>query len=500
MEYDGGDNGGYGDGGSGHGFGHRGVSSFHDIFTGIELAATLTGHSVSLADAAAASLIIGVALDHGSGFEFSSLPTGYAQDVFQGPGPRGPDGPTAYVVDPGRELNLPGIARSATTVEVLYWPHGRCEPRREIQQLAASVGLERYSRPAHHPLWEETLKTRPRILTGFPLGTPEERHKLPNGWYRDEKGTPVTGTTHSWLEFYRIRPTPSSVRELQRAFYVFTAPEDVHRTFLVVTGATWHYHHKEPYWLCDDYETRVVFSIYSGILGDGAGYTYRWDQIRQHRQAACHLAKLLHDYLKAHPPSPSSVQFRRDLDPILTRPTRQAPADEIAKAVDPVVANIVKQIPWSPKEPGWRPAFCLRVTEEAATDDHNEPGLRIHVTYPESRPVGSEWFIEAFFYRQDGTPLRDSDGQFTTREGQVGVGLFSLLQQEHRENNPPLEDVLFIPYAQLHLGWGRGLHNLKYHVEITDPRKGKLAHSADRSFSLSPGLGNYVFSRPHRPF
>lgn len=177
----------------------------------------------------------------------------------------------------------------------------------------------------------------------------------------------------------------------------------------------------------------------------------------------------------------------------------QTSADEAAKAVDPGVANIVETIPWSPKESGLGPAFGLRVTEEAATGDNNEPGLRIRVSYAVPRSGGSEWFIEALFYRQDGTPLRDNDGQYTTREGQVSVGLFSSLQREHREDPRPLEDVLFIPYTQLHLGSGRGLHNLKYHVEITDPRKRKLAHSADRSFSLFPGPGGYLFSRPHRP-
>ena len=294
--------------GGGHG---HGVPSFQDIFLGLEAAATFTGHSLSLADAAAASIFIEAALDHGGGFEFSDFPTGYTQDVpaLQGAGLQGPDGP-AYG-DSGRELNLPGIARSAARVETLYWPHGRCEPRQQIPHLAARAGLERY-RPIYHPTWAETVQTEPRILSGLPFGAPDERRKLPNGWYQGARGV-----THYWREFYRVQ----GGRGL-----LFRRPDsyEAHRTFLIVTGAMWHYHHIPEYWLNDDYETRVAFSIYSQPSWNGAAWTYNAEQVRRHRRAAERLAKLLHDYLGAHPPSSNSVGYRRAMNPALTRPAPPA--------------------------------------------------------------------------------------------------------------------------------------------------------------------------------
>ena len=285
------------------------VPAFSDVFLAIELATTATGHSISLADAAAASMFIGTALEMGGGFQSWSFPTGGLHDVpaLQVPGFAAPDGPTPYTGSP-RDLNLPGIARSATTVEMLYWPHSHCEPRNELSQRASAAGLEHY-RPIYHSDWNDVVKTEPRILSGFPVGTAKENRELPNGWYRG-----VRGTTHYWREFYRLRP--------KRGFFT-QKPETYkeHRTFLVVIGATWHYHHASPSWLNDDYETRVAFCVYSQPSGDGAGYSYDIDQIQKHRQAAERVAQQLHDYLAAHPPSSASAQFRRSMDPTLLHPS-----------------------------------------------------------------------------------------------------------------------------------------------------------------------------------
>ena len=292
----------------------HGVPAFSDVFLGIELAAAATGHSLSLADAAAASIFIETALNIGSGFESWSFPTGGVQDVpaLQSPGFAAPDGLTTYVGS-SRDLNLPGIARDATTVEALYWPHGHCEPRGEVSRLASAAGLERY-RPRYHPGWDDVVKSEPRILSGFPIGASKENKELPNGWYRGSRGT-----TLFWREFYRI----------QRKQSLFTQKPETykdHRTFLVVIGAMWHYHHAAEFWLNDDYETRVAFRVFSQPFSSGTGWAYDVDQIRKHRQAAERVATALHDYLAALPPSRTSVQFRRSMNPMLLHPSEGSDA------------------------------------------------------------------------------------------------------------------------------------------------------------------------------
>ncbi|GEM_PF-2328268 len=408
MEFSGDGHGGDGYGGAGH----HGVPSFHDVFLGIELAATLTGHGVSLADATAASLFAEALLDHGGGYEFS-FPTGYAQDVpaLQGSGP--PDGPTAFD-DRGRELSLPGIAQKANTIEVLYWPHGRCEPRQATPSLAERAGLERY-RPIYHPTWDEIVRNEPRILSGVPIGTAEERDRLPNGWYQG-----VRGTTEFWRQFFRARRSRAPFSNTPESY------ED-HRTLLIVSGVTWHYHHTEPYWLNDDYETRVALTVYSQPVGiAGGGWAYKRTQLRQHWQAAQRLARALHDYLAAYPPSLRSLQFRRSMDPGRTRPGgRQA-------------------------EPGAVPTATIRESVAAPGAQAGQRGVCVSVGFDILGAAGQPCWVSAAFFRADGSPLRDADGRYRNRAGCVSVA------HGVTPATPTLRDChsLFIPEAQLHLPAG----------------------------------------------
>jgi hypothetical protein len=286
----------------------HGVPSFSDLFLGIELAGTFTGHDVTLADAAAASLFIGAALGGGMSFEPSSLPSGNVQDVPALQSSGHADGGYSTFNDPGRLLDLPGIARGRTSVHVLYWPHGMCEPRAEIARSAARWGLERYD-----PRYQHALKpfshNEPRLLAGFVPGGSDETGTLPSGWYRG-----AAGTTHLWRDCFRLR-RKTAIFSQKPATY-----DQDHRTFLVAMGATWHYHHTPKFWYYGDYETRVKFGIYSQPFGGPGGYQYDEDSIRALRHAAERIANDIHDYLAANPPPAGAVEFRRKMDPRLTRP------------------------------------------------------------------------------------------------------------------------------------------------------------------------------------
>ncbi len=419
MEFGGSDRGG---GGAGHG-----VPSFHDVFLGIEAGATLTGHgsSLSLADAAGAAFFVDAFLDHGAGYQFS-FPTGYTQDVpaLQG---TGPDGPTAWD-DPGRELNLPGIAQKAGTIEVLSWPHGETEPAPEfaIAHLAAEAGLERVDASLWHPSWSEISRSDARILSGAPVATPEERHKLPNGWYQRARGS-----TSFWRQFYRVRPQVSGVRRaLEKAFNVMQEPPTDDHTFLIAVGAMWHYEH--PAVACDDYETRVAFRVYSPpVYVPGVGYAHRRTSLERHWRAAQRLAQRLHDYLKAHPPSPSSVQFRRSLDPRLTH------------AAGPVAVNSASS--------GDAPSAQIRGV--AATPNvvfSDQRGILVTVDCEVLGAAGQDCWVSAAFFDAGGLPLQDADGEYHNDAGCVSVReSFTADTQRFQTRRS-----LFIPDSQLHLSAG----------------------------------------------
>lgn len=427
MEFGSGDRGGDGYGGSGHGSGHHGVPSFHDIFLGIEVGATLTGHgsSLSLADAAGAALFIDAFLDHGAGYQFS-FPTGYAQDVpaLQG---TGPDGPTAWD-DSGRELNLPGIAQKAGTIEVLYWPHGEADPAPEfaIAGLAAMEGLERFDPSLWHPSWSEISRSDARILSGAPVATPEERHKLPNGWYQGARGS-----TSFWRQFYRVRPQVSGVRRaFEKAFNVMQErPTDDH-TFLFVVGAMWHYVH--PIAGCEDYETRVAFHVYSPqVYVPGVGYAYRRTSLERHWRAAQRFAQGLHNYLAAHPPSSSSVQFRRSLNPRLTHAARPVAADSPSPGEAPIAQ--IRGIVATPN--------CVF---------SNQRGILVTIDCDVLGAVGQGCWISAAFFGDHGLPLQDADGEYRNDAGYVSVS------EPFTPDSSPFHArrSLFIPQSQLHLSEG----------------------------------------------
>src|SRR5262245_26975628 len=273
------------------------------LIAGLSAGMGYAGHNLSLADAIAASIAIQLAVEHGASLQLQGHQSGYLQDVpalREGP-PHAPDGPYRWE-DAGRVLQLPGIARDATTVDVLCWPHGHPVqwPWRRIRARAEVEHLERY-RPNIVELVEYE-RVEARLLDCGLFGDPAAQ---PNGWYRG-----AVGTTYVWRDFFRIRPRQPLFGKAKESY-------ENHRTFLVATGAMWHYSHVS---VTGDWETRVAFSVYSLPFVDAARqWAYRWDQIKQYRAIAEGLAAALRRELEAIPPSPLAIQERRSMDPALTR-------------------------------------------------------------------------------------------------------------------------------------------------------------------------------------
>ncbi len=265
----------------------------------------MTGHSLSIADAAAfAAIASEVAQTHGGPAAFHSYQTGYVNEVpaLVGSGWPAPEEGPLPSESVGRQLSLPGIARDATKVQVLHWPHGHCDPKEQIRRVAERAKM------ALFPPWEnggaaDINHREDRIV-------PLERRRsvpaaMPNGWYPSG-----TGWTRTWRECLRIRP--SSLPPKIAKFFPFLGPPDDfenRRTFLIVAGSTWYYDQTA------DYETRVAFSVYSLPFAEGGEWTYRWDQIKLYRDRAERLARGLKDYLQEHPASPASIERRRQMGP-----------------------------------------------------------------------------------------------------------------------------------------------------------------------------------------
>lgn len=98
--------------------------------------------------------------------------------------------------------------------------------------------------------------------------------------------------------------------------------------------------------------------------------------------------------------------------------------------------------------------------------DHNvfgsgDKGMRIYVDFNVANMYLRDGRVAAYFYFQDGTPLKDFNQKFRTTNGNVSVGdnfsaPFTISQYE--------DFSLFMPYNELHMTQGK--FNLKFQVRI----------------------------------
>jgi hypothetical protein len=205
--------------------------------------------------------------------------------------------------DKGRRLNLPGIGRSNTIIEVLAWPHGVCTPQDEWRRVAERLGLSRLDLRRELQL-ADINKTEYTLLSNSPFGDPKNVANRSNGWHRN-----ADGKTHFWREFYQLK-------ECGRTGWPWNRPaqDDLYGTFLAVFGVTYTYERTK------DCETRIAFAVYSLPYNEHGHWTYKWAQIRKHRETAEASAKAMQRYLHLHQAPCTAISERmairlEDLEP-----------------------------------------------------------------------------------------------------------------------------------------------------------------------------------------
>ncbi len=98
--------------------------------------------------------------------------------------------------------------------------------------------------------------------------------------------------------------------------------------------------------------------------------------------------------------------------------------------------------------------------------DHNQyqdsiKGMRIHVKFNVHNFKDGSGRVVAYFYKQNGDPLKDANGRYNTTTGDVSTsGKF----QPGYVNSVYNDFKLFFPYKELHMA--RGKHNLKFRIRI----------------------------------
>jgi hypothetical protein len=109
--------------------------------------------------------------------------------------------------------------------------------------------------------------------------------------------------------------------------------------------------------------------------------------------------------------------------------------------------------------------------------DHNvrhadQKGMRIHTAFSITNLLRRTGTVAAHFYFDNGVPLKDFNGDYRTKGGNVCVARsFTPLYL-----NTLFEDlVLFMPYLELHMGVGN--HSLKFSVSVWDDRSKELTWS-----------------------
>jgi hypothetical protein len=239
--------------------------------------------------------------------------------------------------DRGRKVNKPGIARSATTVELLVWPHGRCDAKGELRNVMARLGLVRLDLRQSSSL-PDIDKIEHKLMSANPFAAVDDGLNPANGWFRsgNDNRSPK-GTTTLWREFYQVRGC--DILSLFRK----PSDRDVEGTFLAVFGATWYFESS------NDYETRIAFAVYSlPYVSTGHG-THKWEMIRNHREAAEKAAAKMVSFISGFSAPRSSIEKRRRVRLEMTEPLAPVPPDPFKVVAPPVV------LPPAGARPGFTP-------------------------------------------------------------------------------------------------------------------------------------------------
>ena len=115
--------------------------------------------------------------------------------------------------------------------------------------------------------------------------------------------------------------------------------------------------------------------------------------------------------------------------------------------------------------------LSVRVEHNQTVNRRN--GIRIRATFEVDRYKGQPGIVCAYFYRKNGTPLKDRNYQYYSANGNVSVGGWF---KPGYVNTIYRDYALFIPYSELHSGSGR--HDLKFMVQVFNRSTGKALSDA----------------------
>lgn len=260
---------------------------------------------------------------------------------------------SADASDPGRRVNMPGIARNLNTVEVLVWPHGQCSPEKELRRVMKGLNCIRLDLRQTSSL-PDIEKMEYKLLSANPFASSQDALNQPNGWFRRNREVPAKGRTFLWREFY----------QLDRSIWdVIRNPDDrdMHGTFLAVFGATWYYEET------GDYETRIAFSVYGLPYVSSNHETFKWQRLSGHRFVAEDAAAAMFRYISGVRPPSESLRRRIKLRPELTEPVAPAPRDPF----EPTAPVVVSPVP-PPLDPPGPEADEAKPTKKKEDDEDDK--------------------------------------------------------------------------------------------------------------------------------
>lgn len=114
---------------------------------------------------------------------------------------------------------------------------------------------------------------------------------------------------------------------------------------------------------------------------------------------------------------------------------------------------------------------------------NGQKGMNIIVNYSVEGMKGKTGDLNAYFYFEDGTPLKDDNKSsvpyYGTHDGSVVVGK----QFTPRYDDVAMSSTLFMPYDELHLG--KGEFSLKYYCAIFDDEMKQQSTSDWRYFTFT---------------
>lgn len=192
----------------------------------------------------------------------------------------------------GFEVRLPGIIYGENSVQILVWPHGKCDTRGLFRAVAARFGLRSLSRLPGCSLVASS-KTHNELLDTKLFDGPGKFTK-PSTWFKG-----ADGITETWTEYYQL---PFSQGFWRSADVDLGPPMPSH---IIATGYTWYVEQ------IGDFETRVALTATNPMTCKGG----RWvpDDVKCARQfaAATRVAEAMREELVQIKPKKRATLLRQ---------------------------------------------------------------------------------------------------------------------------------------------------------------------------------------------